>query len=141
MRVIGTLNRGQGDEYTTDYEYLLEEARDHGSLHEMPDPVPARSVAPVRISSTLDNGAGVPRIDLHIALLARTEEQAKLAEGMKVVTPPLWKGKVHLHVIVSPELTTDDIVIAQAAADFGWGVMIDILQPQVSRGYPAGDDQ
>jgi hypothetical protein len=100
-------------------------------------------VAPVRVSTTTDNGAGLPRADLHIALLARTEEQGeRLTKDIHVVTPPLWKGEVHLHVIVSPDMTTDELKIAQVVADLGWGVMVDIAPPtSITRGYPAGDEK
>lgn len=96
-----------------------------------------------RVSSTEGNGTGLPRADLHIALLAPDEATAKLIERVKIVRPPYWQGKVHLHVVVSADMTVDDVMILQAAADLGWGTSKSIIAPptQLTIGYPAEDDK
>jgi len=107
------------------------------ALSPLPKRVPARPVAPHRVSTTEGNGAGLPRADLHIALLARTDHEQELFRRIRVIQPPLWPGRVHLHIIFNKDLTEDDVLIAQTVADLGWGV-IDILTPEsVTEGYPS----
>lgn len=101
-------------------------------------------MAPNWVSPTENNGAGVPHADLHVALLARTPEQALLAHDLRIITPPLWGGRVLLHIIVSHDMTVDDLTIKQAMADLGWADSrdLDIGPPaSITEGYPSGTDE
>lgn len=122
LRVERPIDHGQGD----------------SNLSDVPHSVPERGVASHGISTTEGNGAGLPRADLHVALLVPDEATARLLGRARIVRPPYWQGKVHLHVVVSPDLSTDDVMVLQAAADLGWGVSKYLISPpaEFTLGYP-----
>lgn len=101
-----------------------------------------RSLAPDWVSPTEGNGAGLPRADLHIALVVRSaEELTGLANRIKVVQPPLFNGKVHLHFVINHDANTDDVMVRQAMVDLGWADArdLDIGPPaSITEGYPSG---
>ena len=113
-------------------------------VSKLPDRVPQRSLAPNWVSPTEGNGAGLPRTDLHIALIADSIDSALILERIKVVQPPLWPGKVHLHIITGGTLTPDDVLIEQTLADLGWADSRDLhIGPpaSVTQGYPSGTEK
>lgn len=98
-------------------------------LPRLPIGSPERPVASDRSSSTLDNGLATPRAELHIALLAADRETADLLrERVRVVKPPYWDGKVHLHIIredLRGAKANVDFAVVQAVIDLGWGKSTD----------------
>ena len=114
------------------------------SMSNMPKLAPARAMASNWSSPTERNGQGLPRTDLHIALIARSQAMATALAGVQVVRPPYWPGRVSLHVIISPDMTTDHVMIRQAAVDLGWADSRDLLigpPAELTLGYPSGTDQ
>lgn len=114
----------------------------HDVLSEVPDRVPQRSLAPDWSSPTEGNGLDTPRDVLHIALLARNEADAERLKTITIIKPPLWKGgEIKVHVIVSKDMTRDDILIRQTLVDMGWADSRDLdIGPPAERtlGYPSG---
>lgn len=111
--------------------------RDRSALPQLSERVPIRELAPNRVNPTEGNGTTTPRDRLHIILLARSEDTAKLLkDNVRVVRPPLWKGgEVLLHVVQSRDLTTDNAQIQQTIVDLGWADAkdLDII------GYPPSE--
>jgi hypothetical protein len=107
--------------------------------------VPQRSLAPDWISPTEGNGAGLPRTDLHIALVTTSEDEYDYySSKLRVAKPPLWPGKVHLHIIMGKDTQSDDLMIQQALVDLGWADSRDLeIGPpaSVTEGYPSGTDK
>lgn len=116
-----------------------------GGVPQLPERVPTRAMAPDWSSPTDSNGSGLARADLHIALVAGNPEEAALLARVKVIQPPLWDGKVHLHVIVNEHnFSEDDIHILQAMVDLGWADSRDVhIGPPagLTLGYPSGTDE
>jgi hypothetical protein len=125
------------------------EPRDNGatvhSVLRVPERGPRRTVAPDWVSPTEDNGLAIPRDTLHVIVLAHNEAaRALLANNLRVVTPPLWKGgEVQLHIVTSHNLNTDDIRIRQTLVDLGLvdSYDVDIAVPTTTDGYPSGDTE
>lgn len=100
-------------------------------------------MAPDWVSPTEGNGTDLPRAVLHIALLAPNKEAERFLRGyVRVVKPPLWDGKVMIHVIPINEKKNDvDIKLAQAMIDLG---LLDSKDLQIGPpddftiGYPSG---
>lgn len=106
------------------------------SLPPVPDRVPRHLVAPDWVGPTEGNGSDTPRADLHVALLAPDHTTANLwRPRARVVTPPLWAGKVHLHVVVMDVIHGDPEVLL-AMVDLG---LIDSVDAGLV-GYPSGLD-
>lgn len=128
---------------------LIRTSSDRGrdsDLPHVPQPVPARALAPNWRSPTEDNGLSAPRADLHIALIAPDADTAKQLRKVRVVKPPLWQGgKIFLHVITERKgWGMDDYKIMQAVADLGWADARDLqIGPPdaVTNGYPSGSTE
>lgn len=113
------------------------------SVPDVPEPVRPRAMAPDWSSPTEGNGADLPRAELHIALITPDAETASaLQHRLRVVKPPLWQGKVHLHLIPAPpDGWPVDPYIAQAMVDLGLIDSTDVGLAEldsVTIGYPAG---
>lgn len=109
----------------------------------MPEPVPARPLAPDRRGPTEDNGLAVPPAHLHIALVVPDAATARrLTDSVRIVKPPLWNGKVNLHIIDQSRRKTYrdlDITVLQAMVDLGLITAgeAEIGPPEsVTEGYP-----
>lgn len=110
---------------------------------QLPERSTKRPVAPDGSNPTLDNGATVPRTDLHIALLAADKDTAELLRNrVRVVKPPYWNGRVHLHIIredLRKKYATADVQVLQAVVDLGWGNARDLeigSPEEMTDGYP-----
>jgi hypothetical protein len=106
-----------------------------GGVPNLPEPIPARAVAPDWSGPTEDNGLATPRGELHIALLAPDAATAATwRTRARVIIPPLWKGgKVQLH-IVTQDPAMGDAKILLAMIDLG---LIDAQDAGIV-GYPSG---
>jgi hypothetical protein len=115
------------------------------SVSQLPSGKPQRSLAPNWISPTEGNGTGLPRTDLHIALVTTSEDEYDYySSKLRVAKPPLWPGKVHLHIIMGKDTQSDDLMIQQALVDLGWADSRDLeIGPpaSVTEGYPSGTDK
>lgn len=95
-------------------------------------------MAPDWSSPTEDNGVGVPRGVLSIALVAPDHDTAVLWRRLaRVVKPPLWKGgTVNLYIVTQNPAMPIDAQVAQAMVDLG---LVDSVDVGLI-GYPSGLD-
>jgi len=110
----------------------------------VPERVPQRSLAPDWVSPTEGNGSGLPRADLHIALIAGSPEDFAILKRVRVIQPPLWPGKIHLHILHSTEFSDDDLLIRQTVVDLGWADARDVAigpPASITEGYPSGTQE
>lgn len=86
-------------------------------------------MAPDWISPTEDNGVSLPRDDMHIALVAPDPETAEIwRRQARLIRPPLWKGRVHLHIVTIDTTKSHDLdpLVLQAMVDLGFADSADI---------------
>jgi hypothetical protein len=109
-------------------------------LPSVPEPVRPRSLAPNWSNPTEGNGTGLPRDILHIALIAPSAAAAEIyRRDARLIQPPLWKGKVQLHIVtIDPDKSHDiDPLVLQAMVDLGFADSTDIGLI----GYPEGHSE
>ena len=114
-----------------------DQGQPHRLVSHVPEPVPPRSVAPDWNSPTEDNGVTAPRADMHIALVAPDPATAEIwRRQARLIRPPLWKGKVFLHVVTIDKDKSKgvDPLVLQAMVDLGFADSTDIGLI----GYPEG---
>jgi hypothetical protein len=94
-----------------------------------------------RRNPTEGNGSGLAREELHIALIAPEGTVLDVfARHARLIRPPLWEGKVFLHVIPEGKVKNDPAIL-QYLIDSGdisaesAGMSVEVVP--VSAGYPA----
>jgi hypothetical protein len=121
------------------------DGRPNIDLPRLPKQAP-RVVAPNRPGPTEGNGLDSPRADLHIALIVPDRKTADLLRNkVRIVRPPLWKGKLFLHLIPQDQrhkYRDIDMTTLLALIDTGLidAKTAEIAAPdEITIGYPSGD--
>lgn len=104
-------------------------------------------MAPEWRSPTEDNGLGVPRADLHVALVVPDRATYDLIRAKAFLVRPVgWEGHVYLHTILESRKTKySDVPMKLLTLMSDLGLMdskdLEISPLDMDLGYPSGDPE
>lgn len=112
------------------------------SMH--PVPTDRDSVVPNRPGATEHNGLDSPSATLHIAIVVKDIRlYDAIRNGTYVITPPLWKGEIQLHIVMQKNNDTPEALLLKlAAVDLGLAnaTVIGLNDGlQISMGWPSDE--